>query len=188
MRLIFLVFLCTLIFFGAPQKNGGPPKNKPAAEYEGVDPSFKPFVNEYKSLAKNHDINFTNEVTVGFADITYKDVVGLCNYGENFREIDIDRRYWDSASDRTRKTLIFHELTHCYCLRKHDYGENQPYPEINRNNYAQKGLPPLYYVSPGFFVDGCAITIMHPYVLSDSCAVEHNSHYEDEMFERCQPY
>lgn len=195
MRLIFLVLLSIYVLIAGTVvgsllslRTDGQIPVKEHPDYTGVDPKIAPIVDEYKSLATKHRIIFTDSVSVGFTDIKYQSVVGVCNYGDNFREIDIDRHYWEVSTEETRRTLLFHELSHCYCLRNHDYGKDSPYPEATRSSRAKKDSPLYFYVSEGFFVDGCPLSIMYPYVLNDACMSEHKPHYEDEMFDRCQPY
>lgn len=169
-----------------------PLKSKTQPEYTGVDPVLQPLVSEYKSLAEKQNIKFTHEVTVGFTDIDHKEIVGLCHYGKDFREIDIDREYFNKISDLQKKELVYHELTHCYCLRKHDFDEDKPYPEANDSKFSRIAPTPrylgLFWASPGFFIDGCPTSIMYPYVLTSACYQKHQEHYEKEMFERCEPY
>jgi Putative phage metallopeptidase len=200
MRLIFRVFVI-LVSIAITHKiimsEIEPPlKSKPAPEYKTIDPLLAPIVNEYKSLADKKGIKFTNQVTIGFTDIKHKDIVGLCHYGSNFREIDIDRKYWGEITENEQKELVFHELTHCYCLRKHDYDEGKPYPEAKQSKYVRghqpvPRMPPYkdaFFISPGFLIDGCPASIMYPYVLNDACYEKNKEYYDSEMFNRCQPY
>jgi len=144
--------------------------------YDGVDPKLEPYVQEYKTLAKYHGITFNNEVSVGFTNIDQGDIIGQTHYGLYFREIDIDKAYWFNATQITRTTLMFHELTHAYCLRDHDYGDGKKYDKKNLN------------ITEGRFKDFCPQSIMFPYELDDNCAMAHYQEYIDEMFERCIPF
>ena len=192
MRLIFLVFLLVFMFIaGSMTKLATEPplKSKSHPEYEGVDPALQPLVDEYKSLAEKQNIKFTHEVSVGFTDINHKEIVGLCHYGEDFREIDIDQEYFNKITDLQKRELVFHELTHCYCLRKHDFDQDKPYPEANDSKFDRvQKYHGVFWISPGFFIDGCPTSIMYPYVLDRACYGRHQEHYEKEMFERCTPY
>ena len=143
--------------------------------YNGADPQLEPYVEEYKALAKYHGITFNNSVSMGFTDINQGYVVGLTNYGLFFREIDIDRVYWSNATDMTRLTLMFHEMTHSFCFRSHDYGEGKEY---DKNSFSMDGR----------FNDACPKSLMFPYELDDDCAMAHYQQYIDEMFERCIPF
>lgn len=156
--------------------------DKIAPEYRGVDPSVQHFVKEYKELAKMQGITFKNEVTIGFKDIKDNSVIGLTTYGLGFREIDLDKKYWSKSTEMTKRALIFHELTHAYCTRGHDFGGGEKYPEFED----WKGHEPR----KGHYQDGtgCALSIMYPVVLDDFCMLTHYTDYMQEMFVRCEKY
>lgn len=110
----------------------GPKKDreiKQIPEYVGeiADPELTVIVNEYKKLAKARGIEFKRDVTIGYSKISGKSVIGTCTYGGKWREIDIDTDFWADASWMSKTILGFHELTHCYCTRFHDYGPDQEY-------------------------------------------------------------
>lgn len=155
----------------------------------GVDPKVQKMVDEYFWLSTQNHIHFYNKVTVGFKNINEGYVVGLCTYGGLFREIDVDINYWNHSTSTSKMTLLFHELTHCYCGRPHDYGRHLKYPEsaatklIKLIEWKIAGGP-----RPGYRKDGCPISIMHPVVLSDGCMMEHYAEYTKEMFLRCDPW
>lgn len=165
-------------------------KEKP--EYTGVDRLIKPYVDEYMELSSRNNIVFDNKVTVGFKNIGHGAVIGLCNKNEDFREVDLDINFFMTASELRKKALIFHELTHCYCGRGHDYDAEKPYSE---NPFALmiqsigNNIPwTLKRSNPGYFEDGCATSIMHPFIQDDPCLEKHWDHYIKEMFNRCEPY
>jgi hypothetical protein len=157
---------------------------------------------QYEILAFLHGICIENHVTMGFSDIRIKKkkgrgIVGLCMYGKNFREIDIDYDYWQKQSMLGRQTLIFHEMTHCLCGRMHDWDYNTPYPEPGSNEPDSLDVNKIVTINPmvdtkglanGFLNDECPMSIMYPYVVSDGCMQKHLKMYLDEMFDRCQPY
>jgi hypothetical protein len=78
--------------------------------------------------------------------------------------------------------MIWHELTHCYCDRSHDYGENKPYG----NDGVKARKDPTK--RDGFYLDNCPKSIMFPEILNDSCFNSHYNDYTKEMFDRCIPY
>ena len=161
--------------------------------HNGVDSSFKVLVGDYIDLAKEQKIFFKRSVSVGFEDINDDAVIGLCHYGVSFREIDIDSAYWKRATAYSKRILVYHELTHCYCGRDHDYAAGKIYPEHDRPQIASTRKNPVlegFQLSSnnGYFDDGCPITIMHPVIVEDYCARIHYSHYISEMFERCEAY
>lgn len=145
-------------------------------EYKGIDPEIAPFSKEWLELAQIEGLRFKNNITIGFKNINEPEVVGMCRYEMGFREIDIDKRYWNSSSELTKKSLVRHEMSHCYCGREHDYAENKEYYGNERDK------------KEGFFEDGCPISILYPYVVSDTCMSHHYQEYSKEMFYRCTPY
>lgn len=199
MRLLLRLFLLSALTLTQLATISQITKAKEKPEHVGIDKELNPYVNEYKDLASKRNIKFTKSVSMGFTDIRAKDkgknVVGLCTYSKEFREIDIDRKYWVKSTKETRKTLIFHEMTHCLCGRPHDYGEGKEYP----NPVVEAAMAAVYKVlgsmnepfwhrQPGFYMDGCPLSIMYPIVVSDDCVDNHWEEYEQEMLNRCVPY
>jgi hypothetical protein len=164
-----------------------PAKTKP--DYTGVDPRAQALVDEFMWLSKQNHIQFTHTVTLGFKDIDHGMAVGICTYAPYFREIDLDVNYWNNTSNTTHAAMVFHELTHCYCARGHDYGENLQYPptESERTTQALKWRLEGGQ-RPGYLDDGCPTTFMYPIVLDDECTLKHYSSYVQEMFDRCEPF
>ena len=156
---------------------------KLAPEHVGVDPQLQHFVNKYKEIAAMQGIHFKHEVTIGFKDLNDGATVGLTSYGIGFREIDIDTKYFNNSTELTRETLLEHELSHAYCGREHDWGDNKLYPEFKT---WKEGEEP----KEGRYRDGteCPLSIMYPSILDDFCVLIHYSDYMLEMFQRCQPY
>ncbi len=195
MHLILMVILALEVGFFISHKPTLAPRKAPI--HKGVDPQLQPLVNEYKALASEKNLQFKHEVTVGFTDIKesngkYK-AVGVCYYGNDFREIDIDRNEWETSSEWGRKALLFHELTHCYCTRPHDWAKDKKYPEVFMQNvfdYLKRFslLKEDKKPKPGYREDGCPISIMHPIVIDDDCMVIYYDQYMKEMFERCQTW
>ena len=191
MKKILLAILIIFAFksVGESLTNPSPPvARKEVPTYRGVNPKLGKFVKEYLKLAKKHDIKFTNSVSVGMTTINRGNIIGLCTYGKNFREIDIDQPFFDKSSDLTREILIFHELTHCYCDRDHDFGLNQPYTYPLLRNFFHSFYKEPFWKNPGFYADECPISIMYPAILRERCAEEHFDAYLEEMFDRCNPY
>lgn len=167
--------------------SGLPIKTKP--EYQGVDPRAQHFLDEYLWLSTQHDVRFYNKVTIGFRNINDGLIVGFCTEAEFFREIDLDISYWNNSTSTTRMTLLFHELSHCYCKRDHDYGKDLKYPE---SDAARKARAVKWLIEggvrPGYWDDGCPVSIMYPVVVDDECMRTHYKEYTDEMFDRCKPW
>lgn len=151
-------------------------------KYQGVDPKIAPYASEWLSLAKDNGLTFKHTVTIGIKNIGHDYIVGLCTYGPNFREIDIDRKYWDSSTESGKIALIYHELAHCYCYRKHDYGDGKEYGDKAED--ARKDPDK----QDGFFKDKCPISLMFPEVVEDDCVQAHYGEYIKEVFNRCEEY
>jgi hypothetical protein len=157
--------------------------------YHEVDPEIVPYVDAYLYLANLHGLTFHHKINVGFKD-TGGDVktpdglvsVGVSNRGLWFREIDIDSKYWRYFTKTSQMSLVWHELTHSYCGRGHDYGDGKEYGEDGRealNDPSKRG---------GFFEDNCPISLMFPIVVSDLCFNRHMYPYIEDMFQRCEIY
>lgn len=159
---------------------------KKAPEYHGVDPTAKPVVDEYLRIASHYNIVFNNQVTVGFKTINDEGAVGICNYGKTWREIDVDKEFWDESTDATKYALLFHELTHCYCGRDHDYGKDEEYKTVKElreeNSRGEK------HEGGGFYTDNCPTSLMYPMVVDDKCMIKHYQAYVLEMLDRCEPF
>lgn len=148
--------------------------------YDEVDPQFSGYVDEWLFLAKNNNIKFTKTVNIGFKRINIDGVVGLCHYQHFFREIDIDPIIWGRLTDISKTVLIWHELTHCYCYRDHDYAEGKEYSSATEGEPKEKIL--------GYYPDKCPLSIMSPVIIEDSCFIAHFVDYQHEQFDRCKPY
>lgn len=138
---------------------------KASPEYVGVDPRAEAILKKYLSLSIENNIHFSNKVTIGFKHINRGSVVGQCSWNPSFREIDIDINYWNYSTYTSKMSLLFHELSHCYCKRRHDHGNN-----------------------PGHFEDGCPTSLMCPTTIEDDCMRAHYDEYSKELFDRCQPW
>jgi hypothetical protein len=158
--------------------------------YKGVDPIIAPLVNEYLDLAKDRGLKFRHKVTVGFMNIKDSNVIGMCHYDAFFREIDIDRNYWNHASKISRAILLKHELTHCYCNRNHDY-KGIPYSSTDEDFALHKDFGMTGHIThntEGYYADRCAKSIMFPKILTDDCTKAHYADYEAEMFDGCEAW
>lgn len=149
--------------------------------YTGVDPILTPYVDRWFSMAKDRGLKFDKVVTLGFRNIDDGNIVGLCNYGFGFREIDVDKSYWKNSTESDKIVLVDHELVHCYCDRGHDYGDGKEYgdAEKSRSDPSKKD---------GFWSDGCPISIMFPQIINGTCFINHYQDYMDEMFRGCVPW
>lgn len=174
--LLVFINLLTSIYIISCATNGA----KWSPEYDGVDPRLQKYVDEYKKLAAIQGIKFKKNVTIGFKKINSDIVVGLCTYGNKWREIDIDINYWNSITSISKVVLMYHEASHCYCGRVHDYDDNKLYPEAkDTRNMKQKS---------GMYDDSCPLSLLYPIVVSDDCFKTHYNNYIKEMFLRCKPF
>lgn len=182
-RLLLLTILALFTSCGAPQPKANP-------EHVGVHPELQYYVDEFKELAAQRGIFFKREVTVGFQTIkpgSVTSTIGVCTYGPKWREIDIDTKFWSEEGELRKKTLVFHELVHCYCTRSHTYGEKADQQYLNA--LFQKLFGKLnVQVKEGFLEDGCPSTIMYPLIVSDQCIWTHYDYYIEEMFNQCRPW
>jgi len=162
---------------------------KKAPEYVGVAPAAKPYYDEYKRLAKNEGITFKHDITIGFKRINMGDAIGLTTYGRNWREIDVDSDYWEDATDESKTMVLYHELTHAFCDRGHDYGDGVPYPvsEEARSDQKKKCRKESC-ITPGYYKDECPLSLLYPAIFDDYCFLIHRDDYLKEMFQRCIPY
>ena len=93
---------------------------------EALAPYFERFVAE--GTNRGQAIDLVAKRIEGFLiDIEEEDVVGQCSYSaSSTRKVNIDRTYWNSATDLEKELVIFHELGHCYLERSHsDTQENR---------------------------------------------------------------
>jgi len=177
--LLATLICCTLINMGY----------RSMPHYDKVDQEIAPYVNEYLYLANLRGLTFYHKINVGFKD-TGDAVkmppglvpVGVSNQGLWFREIDIDPEYWRYFTKTGRMALVFHELTHSYCGRGHDYGDGREYGRDGREAIKNPSK------ADGFFEDECPISLMFPIIISDDCINRHADQYIEEMFQRCEPY
>lgn len=162
---------------------------KIAPEYSGIDPKAQQIYDEFILLSAQNNIRFYNKVTIGFKPIKIEYVIGICNRGAFFREIDLDINFWLHNSPTARMAVLYHELAHCMCGRGHDYGEDLKYPETAMERLARalewkaKGGD-----RPGYWDDGCPISLLYPVVVDNDCLLRHYHQYTVEMFDRCNPW
>jgi hypothetical protein len=139
----------------------------------------------YILLSKRKNLEFSDTVPLKLRPIPKNDWLGFCDPNQPMRSVTINSNKWDKLSSTTKITLVFHELTHCYCDRSHNYNEEESY-EDDADIFLVDSQ--LLANEPGYFEDGCPTTIMHPFILSDACMENHYDHYIDEMFDGCIPY
>jgi len=173
----------------------GDPKQKPQYSTEITDPQLKTISDQFLALSKRKNITFLNKVSIGFTKIEDRtettSTIGTCSSRRDFREIDIDKDFWNRSSWLSKVALLYHELAHCYCRRDHDYDNGTMYPDGSLKAILQGWIAkqPITPIRPeGYLADGCPKSIMHPIMGSDYCFEKHYEYYTEEMFARCEPW
>lgn len=179
MKRLFAVFIGILILVSCCTIDIS---SKP--DYSKAESQAKVIYEEYIKLSSYKHIVFHKKVSVKFDRIDREGVVGFCAMGPTRREVVIDINYWNNIGKLQKLELLFHELTHCFCGRMHDYGDGKPYPEVSSKVYAAK-RPAKRSAD---FDDGCPKSIMFPRVLDKKCIGRHYGEYTEEMFDRCNPF
>ena len=80
-----------------------------------TDDAFVPYVKEFEKVCK-----IKTGSIVSFGNNFEKNVIGYCTPSN--KNIKINKRYWDTATDYEKEMLIFHELGHCDLDRDHKEG------------------------------------------------------------------
>ena len=170
------------------------PSIKYHPDYKGINIELLPYEIEYQLLASKHGIKFYTDITIGFTSLRKDEkdlIIGQCNYGDDWREVDIDKNFWEKSSFLTKRALIFHELNHCHCERGHTYGKNadKSYPDSTFEKFIFTLTPiPKDKSERAYLDDGCPSSIMRPVIVDDSCMLHHFEYYIDEMFNHCIPF
>jgi hypothetical protein len=95
-------------------------------------PELKPYEDAFLQLVKDNckhpeRIKTPPKIIIKFSNSLYKGsdlgAVGVCRYSPLWWEIEIDKPYWNMLSSDSKKTLTFHELSHCYLGTDHNPDE-----------------------------------------------------------------
>lgn len=184
---IFLAFLCSC----AQPKPKDDVKKEPQFSTEITDPELKVISEEFFHISRHKDLVFSKKVSMGFSDIERGSVIGTCTFGNGFREIDLDKEFWARASWASKVALVYHEMTHCYCERGHDFDEGVLYPDNSIKFFLDRilnGAPFTPLRPEGYLEDGCPKSIMYPIIVDPFCFERHYKYYVQEMFNRCDPW
>jgi hypothetical protein len=162
--LLFVNFGLWLGVFGGFYTEAGVHQKK----FNNTDSEIRPFVKEIVRLSEGKIQQRTiNTIKMGFSQLGYslkkKDIgdmysVGMCWHMSTYKEVEIDKQYWEDNSDMRRLFILLHETLHCYCDRKH----------LNGN-----------------FEDKCPISVMNPELPSEECDIKHYKEYINEAFQGC---
>lgn len=156
-------------------------------QHTGTNPAFDTYINEYKMLAKANGVKLGSDIKVGFSKYN-SHTLGVCWLNPLWREIDINPEEWVEMREYQKYSLLFHELTHCYCGRGHDTHSGI--------DYDAAGIDLVYLLNlimdptsqPGFLSDGCPASIMYPSSRYDDCFFKHYGWYTKEMFMGCKTW
>jgi hypothetical protein len=159
---------------------------KTMPEFYGTDYRADKLLSDFMSLSTENHVTFTHKVSIGFKRIDQGPVVGLCHDGLYFREITLDTDFWINTTQLGKIALFFHEAAHCYCGRDHDYN-GIPYPESESERFGEY-IKGIFSKRPGYYPDGCPLSLMFPSVVPDECVRLHYNDYTKEMFQNCKPW
>ena len=124
------------------------------------DSGLDEYVNRFETIGKMHvmDLEAKFGTIPNDPNDQYK-IVGLCTRyeGDPVPHIIIDTAFWNTALDRQREELMFHEMGHCVLNREH------------RNDVGK---------------DGCPMSIMNWETVSVVCLEKYTQYYYDELFGR----
>ncbi len=106
------------------------------------EPVFDPYIERFESY-----YNSPVKSTINFGTKFEGKVIGVCYYP--FRKIEINKLYWDKASDTEKEMLIFHELGHCELHRDH----NKSFILDNNNNEIPESLMYPKMFNPNIYLN-----------------------------------
>lgn len=119
-----------LVFFGACLENDlisgdlNEELNTSEKSYANVDRELWPYFHAFEKAAISRgftiDLSKTN-IFGTIEDIDNQNVAGTCSYGgrSNYKDVIIDKTFWNQARNLNREYIVFHELGHCYLFRDH---------------------------------------------------------------------
>lgn len=112
-KYIFLLSILQLVISCGPNKGGFATDPR---SFKNTNSIFEPYINLY---IENKRSGLYYDIPVQFGELDGL-TIGLCTRWSNgYRQIEIDKEYWDSASERYRLSLIAHEFGHCDLLKDH---------------------------------------------------------------------
>lgn len=130
---------------------------KNTEDYSGKKSKTHQDFKYYIELFENsYNVNVNVPIIYNYEDPLY---AGACyTYSDGYKEIKVNKKFWENYSTEQREVLIFHELGHCVFNLDHD------------NNHS------LY----------CPASVMRSYLFSDFeilyCYIPNRSYYLDDLF------
>ncbi len=124
--------------------------------YKNVNLKALKFVKKFERILRQ-DIS---DVKVRFVKFKKTNAAGMCNMSTGI--IYLNKERWDSFSEITKETVVFHELGHCVLGRGH-----------------------LYYDDKKYY---CAPSIMGWRGIEDDCYTQMYAYYINELFTGCRKF
>jgi hypothetical protein len=95
-----------------------------ALPIRNYDPELSPYIHDYLNLVnkvcKSSQYNYPDKTRASFAGkLNEPSWVGQCVYNDDFWAIDIVYNSWKQMSEKDKRELMYHELTHCVLKQKH---------------------------------------------------------------------
>ena len=92
--------------------------------YPNVAAELEPYFSLFEAAAdlRGYKIDLTQtDITGTISEIHEDGVAGSCSYGgrTSYKNIVIDKTFWNQSSSSFKEYIIFHELGHCFLDRDH---------------------------------------------------------------------
>ncbi|MCC7443180.1 MAG: hypothetical protein IT285_16225 [Bdellovibrionales bacterium] len=145
-----------------------------------IEDEFLAYTFEYMSMANRRGLKLSDELARTDMRMSQeslgKNTIGICRWSPlGTLKVRIYGPWWNGAGEEQRRTLVFHELNHCLCMRSHNH---------RGGDYAHDA--PVYDVGKGYLGDMCPASIMHPIMIPTQCLRTHQEHYDEEALESCR--
>ena len=182
------LLILVLILLGCKQQGGfsydeptyvNYPSPFAIAEIDKVNnPDIDSFVEEFKSLAES--FNYPLENYIIYTKITdlksaSTHILGQCHIYGNDRLVLVDQAFWQTASEDHKRSLVFHELGHCYLNRSH----RTLYYQGTTAHYDQGLIPFWDYATHANW----PLSLMHRSLVSDDKFRHEFEFYSRELFD-----
>ncbi|MBT28979.1 MAG: hypothetical protein CMO01_04885 [Thalassobius sp.] len=126
-NILFYAFLFILLMViscsDTPEVSPIQEETKVIEPYAGVDERLWTYFNRFEEEGLKRgiqvDLRFGG-ITGEIINLEEEHVAGKCRFNSLKRShLEMDLTYWNSASDKNKEFVIFHELGHCYLFRDH---------------------------------------------------------------------
>lgn len=147
-----------------------------------IPAEFQPHIKDFVKTS-NGKIKLREVMTIQFKFKKYpsgSSTLGTCYPAVVKRWITINQKWWKTATYKSQRELIFHELGHCLLNRRHTMPTRFPKEWLDKlENWLFKiGL----WTTRSYLKDHCPSSIMHLYALSRYCIQKHGDYYDKELF------